>query len=219
MSMPNSTKAFYDRISPVYDLIANGNEHAARDRGIEQLTALPGEKVLVIGFGTGHSLVALARKVGKTGMVCGVDISDGMLSVAKRRIVEERVADEVDLSRGDARHLPYGDSRFDVVFVAFTLELFEDTDILRVLKEIRRVLRPAGRVGVVAMSQEQPETLITEIYVWMHHHFPHWVDCRPISVARYLQQAEFVVEHSDTLSLWGLPVAVVVATKPGTVTR
>jgi ubiquinone/menaquinone biosynthesis C-methylase UbiE len=214
MSALNPTKSFYDRISPAYDLIANSHEHIARDRGIELLGVTPGENVIVVGCGTGHSLVALARLVGTTGRVLGVDISDGMLSVARKRIVEERVAERVEISLGDARDLAYGDSQWDAVFMAFTLELFDDHDIPRVLAQIRRVLRSGGRLGVVAMSKEPQETLMTEMYVWMHRHFPHWVDCRPISVATRLQQAEFVIERAETLSLWGLPVAVVVASKP-----
>jgi ubiquinone/menaquinone biosynthesis C-methylase UbiE len=98
MSVPlNPTKSFYDRISTSYDLIADSNEHAARERGIEMLAVRPGENVLVVGFGTGHSLVALARAVGPTGRIFGVDISEGMLSVARKRIVEERVVDRVEI--------------------------------------------------------------------------------------------------------------------------
>jgi ubiquinone/menaquinone biosynthesis C-methylase UbiE len=215
----NPTKAFYDRISTAYDLIADASEHAARDRGIELLAPAPRETALVVGFGTGHSLVALARAVGATGRIFGVDISEGMLSVAHQRVVEEQVAERVDISLGDARHLTYGNGQFDAVFIAFTLELFDDEDIPRVLEQIRRVLRPGGRLGVVAMSKEQQETVATGIYVWMHRHFPHWVDCRPISVATCLQRAGFVVERTETLSLWGLPVAIVMARNPENVTR
>ena len=215
MSVPlDPTKSFYNRISTSYDLIADSNEHAARERGIEMLAVRPGENALVVGFGTGHSLVALARAVGPTGRIFGVDISEGMLSVAGKRIVEERVADRVEISLGDARHLTYDDGQFDAVFVAFTLELFDADDIPRVLSQVRRVLHPGGRLGVVAMSLEERETVMTELYVWMHRHFPHWVDCRPISVAMCLQQATFVVERAEEVSIWGLPVAVVVSRKP-----
>ena len=214
----NPTKAFYDRISTAYDLIADGSEHTARDRGIELLAPSPGESGLVVGFGTGHSLVAMARAVGAAGRIFGVDISEGMLSVARRRIVDERVEEQVEISLGDARHLTYGNDQFDMVFIAFTLELFDDQDIRPVLEQLRRVLRPGGRLGVVAMSKEQQETVMTEIYVWMHRHFPHWVDCRPISVTTYLQSAGFVVERTETRSLWGLPVMIAMARKPGNVT-
>jgi SAM-dependent methyltransferase len=75
------TKAFYNKISKVYDLLADQSEEPIRRAGLEKLNARPGEKVLEIGFGTGHCLVALAQAVGGVGKVYGIDLSDEMLSV------------------------------------------------------------------------------------------------------------------------------------------
>ena len=72
------TKAFYNKISHVYDLLAEHSEGPMRRAGLDQLDAKPGEKVLEIGFGTGHALVSLAQSVGPTGRVYGLDLSDGM---------------------------------------------------------------------------------------------------------------------------------------------
>jgi demethylmenaquinone methyltransferase/2-methoxy-6-polyprenyl-1,4-benzoquinol methylase len=55
---------------------------------------------------------------------------------------------------------------------------------------------------------------MSEIYVWMHRHFPHFVDCRPIAAANRLQQAGFRIERSEKFSIWGLPVAVMLARRP-----
>jgi|SRR5579872_1396483 len=213
----NPTKSFYDRISKAYDLIADSSEHAARERGLELLAAQPGEKVLEVGFGTGHSLAALGGAVGPTGKVSGIDLSDGMLAVARQRIDERKLADRVELTLGDARSLPYADRQFDAAFLSFTLELFDDADRSRVLSELRRVLRPKGRLGVVAMFREEHETVMTELYVWVHRHFPHFVDCQPIAVFADLRKAGFRVEHSEKLSIWGLPVAAVLARSKGIV--
>ena len=210
----NPTKSFYDRISKAYDLIADSSEHTARERGLELLAVSPGETVLVVGFGTGHALVTLGRAVGPKGRVLGIDISEGMAAVAQKRIIDEGIADRVELSLGDARKLPYGDNRFDAVFIGFTLELFDDADLPRVLDEIRRVLRPAGRLGVVSMSKESHESIMTDIYVSMHRHFPHFVDCRPINVSQALHEAGFEVERAERVSIWGLPVAIELAQKP-----
>src|SRR5277367_4684067 len=68
------TREFYDKISHVYDLLAEHSEGPIRRAGLEKLSARPGEKVLEIGFGTGHSLVSLAQSVGPTGKVYGVDL-------------------------------------------------------------------------------------------------------------------------------------------------
>jgi len=71
----------YNRLSRRYDVIAGSTEKKYRDWGLEKLAAQPDEKVLEIGFGTGHCLVALANAVGSKGRVVGVDISDGMLAI------------------------------------------------------------------------------------------------------------------------------------------
>jgi ubiquinone/menaquinone biosynthesis C-methylase UbiE len=76
------TKAFYDKISHVYELLAEHSEGPARRAGLEKLAAQPGEKVLEIGFGTGHCLVSLAQSVGPTGTVYGLDLSEGMVRMA-----------------------------------------------------------------------------------------------------------------------------------------
>ena len=80
----HETKAFYDKIAKGYDLLAERSEAPVRRVGLEQLSAQPGEKILEIGFGTGHSLVELARSVGPNGKVLGIDLSQGGARDAKR---------------------------------------------------------------------------------------------------------------------------------------
>ena len=207
-------KSFYDRISSAYDLIADSSEHTAREKGLKLLAVSAGETVLVIGFGTGHSVVSVAQAVTPTGKAFGIDISQGMMDVAQKRIVEAGVAEQVKLSLGDARDLQFSDQQFDAVFISFTLELFDDVDLPRVLQEIRRVLRPNGRLGVVSMLVEEHKSVMTDIYISMHRHFPHFVDCHPIAVSGLLLAAGFTVEHFDRMSIWGLPVGIALAKKP-----
>ena len=206
------TRTFYDRISTAYDLVADAGERACRDQGLTALNAAPGERVLEVGFGTGHALAAMSLAVGPTGHVCGIDISSGMLAVARRTVVGTR-AGRVSFALDDARSLCFRDAVFDAAFMSFTLELFESADIPVVLAEIRRVLRPAGRVAVVAMAKADRPTTMTDVYQWLHRHFPHFVDCRPISVFEVLEHAGFRTTRTDMMSIWGLPVASIVAFK------
>lgn len=138
------TRSFYDRISHVYDLLADAGEHGAREEGVEALEVAEGERALEIGYGTGHALVELARAVGDEGRVVGIDISGGMADIARKRVDQAGLIERVRIDRGDVRDLPYEDGAFDIVFCSFTLELFEDDERPRVLAEIRRVLRPGG---------------------------------------------------------------------------
>jgi demethylmenaquinone methyltransferase/2-methoxy-6-polyprenyl-1,4-benzoquinol methylase len=55
---------------------------------------------------------------------------------------------------------------------------------------------------------------MTEIYVWMHRHFPHFVDCQPIAARDWIEGAGFTVERAERMAIWSLPVAIVLARKP-----
>jgi demethylmenaquinone methyltransferase/2-methoxy-6-polyprenyl-1,4-benzoquinol methylase len=202
------TRRYYDRISRVYDLLADASEQEIRDYGIRALALAPRERVLEVGFGTGHGLVAMARAVGPTGLVCGVDISAGMAAIAQERL--DRAACQVALVIGDARALCFSAYRFDAIFFSFTLERF-GVEISQVLAEARRVLRADGRVGVVAMDDTLEPGPASPVYHWLHQHFPHAVDCAPIDVAGVVEAAGFTVETVRAARIWTLPVKAVVA--------
>jgi demethylmenaquinone methyltransferase/2-methoxy-6-polyprenyl-1,4-benzoquinol methylase len=209
----NATRKFYDRISRVYDAIADGGEHHAREKGLELLAVKSSERVLEIGYGTGHSLVSLAEAVGEDGHVDGVDISAGMRDVAQQRIDQHDLNPRVTLRVGQVPPLPYDDNSFDAVAMSFTLELFPLDVIPAVLREIRRVLRPGGRLGVVSMATTKPgerDSLLEQTYKWMHEHFPHIVDCQPIDVEHFLADAGFGMEKIDRLSIFTMPVVAAV---------
>lgn len=204
----------YNRLSRWYDLIAGSTEKKYRDWGLRKLSAEPGEKVLEIGFGTGHCLTALAQAVGSTGSVIGVDISDGMLAIAWERLQQEGLDDRVKLHLGDATKLDFLESgSVDAVFMSFTLELFDNPEIPRVLQECHRVLRSGGRLAVVSMTKTTSPGMAVRIYEWFHEHMPEYADCRPIFSRQSLEQNGFAVQNVSICSMWGLPVEIVLGKK------
>lgn len=210
-------KHFYDRISGVYDSLADANEHTAREAGEALLGLKAGESVLEIGFGTGNTLLHLAEAVGPEGRACGVDVSDGMRDVAMKKVSDAGFASRVELKVSNAVELPWTDDTFDAVFLSFTLELFSPDDLPTVLSEVRRVLKPNGRIADVSMATPKKDagettSLLEKTYVWMHQHFPHIVDCRPIDPARELRAAGFDITTEQRLQIWSMPVAAVLAT-------
>tara|TARA_R110002049_G_scaffold285698_4_gene466987 strand:- start:114699 stop:115349 length:651 start_codon:yes stop_codon:yes gene_type:complete len=209
----NPAEQFYDRISHAYDLIADGGEHVARKRGLALLDVQPRESVLEIGFGTGHSLRAIAETVGRDGKVTGVDISSGMKDVATRRLTEANLMDRVNLVVADVPPLPFDDDSFDAVTMSFTLELFAAETIPQVLAECRRVLKPQGRLGVVSMAtvaDGDKASALEKTYIWMHTHFPHIVDCQPIELETLVESAGFELTKQERMQLFTMPVAIVV---------
>jgi ubiquinone/menaquinone biosynthesis C-methylase UbiE len=204
-----SAARYYDRISAAYDLIADAAEHDARERGLRLLAIQPGESVLELGAGTGRALETLSRGAGSGGQVFGLDASSGMLAIAGKRIASNRGA--TSLQQGDARTLPYHAASFDAAFMSFTLELFEPLDIDLVLHEVARVLRGHGRIVIVSLAATREPGLMSQAYVWLHRHFPHFIDCRPIDVQDALNVNGFAVSGADEMTLWGLPVTAVLA--------
>ena len=193
--------------------MAEHSEGPVRRAGLEKLDARPGEKVLEIGFGTGHSLVSLAQSVGSTGKVFGLDLSERMLDVARDNLRKAGLADRVELTCGDAVQLPYPPDLLDAIFMSFTLELFDTPEIPKVLAECKRVLRRRGRIVVVAVSKEGEGGIILHVYEWSHRHFPNLVDCRPIFVRQSMESAGFLIESAERQMMW-VPVEVVLGTKP-----
>ena len=211
---PQLTQQFYDRISKAYDLIADSGERDARNQGIDALQLAGGESVLDIGYGTGSAVLELAKRVGVDGSVTGIDISPGMQQVAQEKVNESGTQAKVQLEVGSAMKLPYGDDTFDAVYTSFTLELFPAADIPTVLAEARRVVKPGGKLGVVAMASVRDgehDSALEKVYKWSHHHFPHIVDCRPIDAEKFVTDAGFEMIHDQRIEIWTMPVAIVVA--------
>ncbi len=210
----DETRAFYNKIAKVYDLLAERSEQPMREIAVQMLAPAPGERLLEIGFGTGHVLVELARAVGPTGQVVGLDLSENMVAQARELLERENLTDRATLERGDAEDLPYASDSFDGIFTCFTLELFDTPQIPRVLAQCRRVLRPGGRIVVASVSKETKHGLVVRAYEWTHQHFPNLLDCRPIYVRRSLEAQGFAIEEARLEFMW-VPVEIVRAVKPG----
>jgi len=206
------TRAFYNKISRVYDLLSERSEAPMRKAGMELLRPKPGESILEIGFGTGHSLVSLAKAVGPQGRVSGLDLSDKMAKIAKENLARAGLLQRARIRRGDAAQLPYPAGSMDGVFMSFTLELFDTPEIPKVLEECKRVLRPGGRIVVVGMSKEGPKDPLVNVFEWTHKHFPKFLDCRPIYARRALEKAGVSVRKALTKHMW-IPVEIVLGVK------
>jgi ubiquinone/menaquinone biosynthesis C-methylase UbiE len=150
-----ATKAGYDRLSRLYDVLAGSYSKKFRDIGLEKLDIRNGETALEIGYGSGHCIKTLADSVGSNDKVYGPDISEGMHQVTQGRIEEAELSSRVQLYVGDAVMLPFEDEFFNAIFTSFTLEMFEAREIPVILGQCMRVLKEGGRLGVVSLSKQE----------------------------------------------------------------
>jgi ubiquinone/menaquinone biosynthesis C-methylase UbiE len=205
-------RAFYNKIARVYDFLSEKSEEPIRHFGLEQLHIEEGEHVLEVGFGTGTSLVQLAKLVGSDGKVFGVDIAEQMLDVASQKLHAEHLEDRVELICTDATKLPYPANFVNAIFMSFTLELFDTPEIPVVLSECRRVLQSGGRLVVVSMSKEEEDGALLHLFEWTHKHFPNFLDCRPILARNAIEAAGFRIESAERKTMW-VPVEIVLGRK------
>jgi demethylmenaquinone methyltransferase / 2-methoxy-6-polyprenyl-1,4-benzoquinol methylase len=150
-------RAMFDRIAPVYDAM-NRTMTAGLDRRWRRLTAeavvRPGDLVLDACCGTGD--LALAD-VHAGGRVTGLDFSERMLERARHK------APELDWVNGDLLALPFPDASFDAATVGFGVRNVDDIE--RALRELRRVLRDGGRLGILEITR--PRGVLSPFYrVW-----------------------------------------------------
>ena len=137
------TAWFYDRVRDTLAPALGMPTFAEEVAGVaERLALAPGDVVLDVACGHGNFTVELARKVGPTGLVIGLDIARSMLARAARR-VRRAGLDNVVLIRGDALALPFVDGAFAKLNCSGGLHQMPDLD--RALAEFARVTRPNAR--------------------------------------------------------------------------
>lgn len=116
-----------------------------RSRLRDILAPAPGERMLEVGPGTGYYSLDAARWIGPGGTLDIVDVQQDMLDYTVRKAHQSGVWNIVP-TRGDARELPYPDGSFDAAFIVVVLGEVPDKDAA--LRELRRVLKPGGRLVV-----------------------------------------------------------------------
>lgn len=206
-------KKTYDRISTVYNWLGGIFERRPTEKALSYLKVESGEMVLEIGFGTGYCFQQIALAVGNTGKAYGIDVSEGMLQVTRKRLQKAGLMDRVELYHGEASKLPFINETFDAVFMSFTLELFDTPEIPQLLNEVRRVMKTGGRLGAISLSRSKGNSVPLRIYEWIHGKWPKYVDCRPIYLEHLLRRADYTIQRKEMDNLFVLPLEIVVAIK------
>jgi len=148
---PSSGQRGVIRWAARYDLLLTivtlGRERALRERMLDLANVKSGESVLDVGCGTGTLAIAAKRRVGNAAAVHGIDASPEMIARAQKKANRARVSVAFDVA--PAESLPFTDGKFDVVLSTVMLHHLRRAAREQCLREIRRVLKPGGRVLVV----------------------------------------------------------------------
>jgi arsenite methyltransferase len=160
-----------------------------------------GKKILDVGSGPGFLTTDLANTVGPSGWVCGIDISDLMLALAKTHCAHQPW---VEFRKAEATRLPFSDQSFDVVVSMQVLEYI--IDIYAALSELYRVLRPGGQVVIMDTDWDSlvwysatPERANRILAEWSNHVANPYL---PRTLTQQLLKAGFQVERLEIIPIF-----------------
>jgi demethylmenaquinone methyltransferase/2-methoxy-6-polyprenyl-1,4-benzoquinol methylase len=123
-----------------------------RKKAISQLKELAPQKILDVATGTADVAIMTAEML-KPKKIIGIDISEGMLELGKEKIEKLGLSNTIGLQTGDSEVINFEDNTFDAVTVAFGVRNFQNLE--KGLKEMRRVLRPGGKLVVLEFSRSK----------------------------------------------------------------
>lgn len=144
----------FNNISKTYDFLNHflslGIDVIWRKKAINELKNDHPKLILDVATGTGDFAFE-ALSILKPEKIIGVDISQGMLDIARQKITKRRLSKSFEVKLGDSEKLPFGADMFDAVTVAYGVRNFENLEIG--LADIQRVLKPGGKAVVLEFSK------------------------------------------------------------------
>ncbi|TDA69660.1 MAG: bifunctional demethylmenaquinone methyltransferase/2-methoxy-6-polyprenyl-1,4-benzoquinol methylase UbiE [Clostridia bacterium] len=154
----------YDRMN---SLLSFGRDKGWRQRAVDILAPGAADTVLDVCCGTAMLSLEVAKRLGPQGKVIGIDFSPEMLAVGERNLRANPLGSRVELVPGDALELPFPDDSFDSAVSAFALRNL--TDVVAAMAEMRRVVRPGGRIVILELAKPSA-TVFQRIYYFYFYH-------------------------------------------------
>ena len=154
----------FDNIAYRYDFLnrflSAGIDIWWRKKAIHQLKKLNPKQILDVATGTADVAI-MTTSVLHPDKITGIDISDGMLEIGRAKIKKQGLENTIELINGDSETIIFPDNSFDAVTVAFGVRNFEHLE--KGLSEIKRVLKPGGKLVVLEFSQPKA-AVVTQLY-------------------------------------------------------
>ncbi|WP_115124356.1 bifunctional demethylmenaquinone methyltransferase/2-methoxy-6-polyprenyl-1,4-benzoquinol methylase UbiE [Marinirhabdus gelatinilytica] len=202
-SKKEQVEQMFDTISGNYDglnrVISLGIDQKWRRKVVKLVAQTAPKSILDIATGTGDLALQFASKIPAEHVV-GLDLSEGMLSVARKKIEGKAISKKVSFVKGDSEQLPFEDNSFDAISVSFGIRNFENLE--KGLAEILRVLKPQGFFVIL-------ETSVPTSFPWKQGYYFYSKGILPLigklfskdKVAyRYLSDSAAVFPHGERLN-------------------
>ena len=164
----------FDRIADVYDslnhILSFGQDFFWRRKLADCVDKESKLKVLDLATGTGDVLISLLRRNSNITEAVGLDISENMLALCRKKIKRYKFTDRVNLVHADATINPFADQTFDLITMSFGIR--NTPDIFKTLKEIHRLLRPGGKALILEFSMPTNPILKTCYLLYLRRFLP-----------------------------------------------
>lgn len=195
-------KEMFDSIAPAYDFMNRamtlGIDRWWRHVAVRMVKRAMPRRILDVATGTGDFAIGLYKNV-LPEQVVGIDLSQGMLDVAERKINERGLQEHISLQQADCLTMPFADAEFDAVTVAFGVRNFEH--LFQGYQQMHRVLSPGGMLCVIELSTPRNK-LVRWFYDLYTLHIIPWVGAMKShdrSAYRYLPQSIAAVPQGDDM--------------------
>ncbi len=154
LSKKEQVAGMFDGIAGRYDLLNHllslGIDKGWRKKAIRELATVQPEAILDVATGTADLAIAAASTIPSAG-ITGIDISNGMLEVGRKKIAAAGLNQKIVMLQADCEALPFNDASFDAVMCAYGVRNFEHLEAG--LREMARVLRPGGKLAILEFSK------------------------------------------------------------------
>jgi len=213
----------YDLTSHCYHLIMGVFEIKPNMEALKLTGIKKHEKILDAGFGTGWVIEKMIELINPTQKIHGIDFAKGMIQSTRDFLKKKQLDKRVILVKGNFLSLPYKNESFDIVFASFILDLQRIVDIHKLLQELKRVLKPNGRIVIVSMTKEGKGLLKIArcFYDWFYLFWPtifgYRASSRPIYVNKEIKKAGlYIIKQKLThIVFFHFPIKIIVAKKVG----
>ena len=160
--------SMFDKIAFRYDFLnrflSAGIDIKWRKKAIDQLSTTRPKKILDVATGTADMAILASGRLHPT-KITGIDISNGMLEIGRKKVEKAGLSKDIELLNGDSETIFFEDNSFDAVTVAFGVRNFQNLE--KGLMEIRRVLKPGGKLVILEFSKPQNAGIFQLYHMYM----------------------------------------------------